>query len=175
VLIDPCGSANFRLAPKAAAPQLTRMGWTGRAPAPNRSEDERGLRSTRSTSLCPIRQPLQSLTRNGASLPPLRRSQLYLRSVATPLLLGWSPISAARAAISRARVLNRPCGDQTIGSGMRLVPQGTTIGVLINPNNPPSVTEGRILPEVRILRSRLGRVARDIRRKIAGRLYCHAP
>src|SRR6476660_8639644 len=40
----------------------TRMGWTGRAPAPNRSEDDRGLRSTRSTSPCPIRQPLQSLT-----------------------------------------------------------------------------------------------------------------
>ena len=38
------------------------MGWTGRAPAPNRSEDDRGLRSTRSTSPCPIRQPLQSLT-----------------------------------------------------------------------------------------------------------------
>ena len=29
---------------------MTRMGWTGRAPAPNRSEDDRGLRSTRSTS-----------------------------------------------------------------------------------------------------------------------------
>jgi hypothetical protein len=29
---------------------------------PNRSENERGLRSTRSTSPCPIRQLLQSLT-----------------------------------------------------------------------------------------------------------------
>src|SRR5258705_2649963 len=37
-----------------------RMGWTGRAPAQNRSENERGLRSTRSTSLCPIRQPVES-------------------------------------------------------------------------------------------------------------------
>ena len=42
--------------------EQTRMGWTGRAPAPNRSEDDRGLRSTRSASLCPIRQPLQSFT-----------------------------------------------------------------------------------------------------------------
>ena len=37
------------------ATKTSRMG-TGRAPAPNRSEDDRGLRSTRSTSLCPIRQ-----------------------------------------------------------------------------------------------------------------------
>ena len=29
--------------------EMTRMGWTGRAPAPNRSEDDRGLRSTRKT------------------------------------------------------------------------------------------------------------------------------
>jgi DNA-binding transcriptional LysR family regulator len=35
------------------------MGWTGRAPAP--IGFRWGLRSTRSTSLCPIRQPLQSL------------------------------------------------------------------------------------------------------------------
>jgi hypothetical protein len=39
------------------------MGWTGRAPAPNRSVNDRGHRSTRSTSPCPIRQPLQSHTR----------------------------------------------------------------------------------------------------------------
>jgi len=37
-----------------------RMGWTGRAPAPNGFRW--GLRSARSTSPCPIRQPLQSLT-----------------------------------------------------------------------------------------------------------------
>ena len=58
------GSLNVRFAPKATEllrrRELTRMGWTGRAPAPNRSEDDRGLRSTRSTSPCPIRQPLQS-------------------------------------------------------------------------------------------------------------------
>ena len=39
-----------------------RMGWTGRAPAPNRSENDRGHRNARSTSPCPIRQPLQSHT-----------------------------------------------------------------------------------------------------------------
>jgi hypothetical protein len=31
-----------------------KMGWTGRAPAPNRSESERGLKSTRSTPPCPV-------------------------------------------------------------------------------------------------------------------------
>ena len=43
---------------RGRAERCLRMGWTGRAPAPNRSENVRGLRSTRSTSLCPIRQPL---------------------------------------------------------------------------------------------------------------------
>ena len=69
VLINPVldrGSTNVRFASKATEllrrRQLTRMGWTGRAPTPNHSEDDRRLRSTRSTSLCPIRQPLQSFT-----------------------------------------------------------------------------------------------------------------
>jgi len=54
--------ALFALLLGRVAPESFRMGWTGRAPAPNRSENVRGLRSTRSTSLCPIRQPPQSHT-----------------------------------------------------------------------------------------------------------------
>ena len=41
-----------------AVGQCRRMGWTGRAPAPNGSQSWRGLRSTRSTSPCPGRQIL---------------------------------------------------------------------------------------------------------------------
>jgi len=48
--------------PFAETHRCLRMGWTGRAPAPNRSENKRGLKSTRSTSPCSIRPPLQAHT-----------------------------------------------------------------------------------------------------------------
>jgi hypothetical protein len=60
-----------------------RMGWTGRAPAPNRSENVRGLRSTRSTSLCqppeshtPLRISLLAALRFEVALHDRRRQRL---------------------------------------------------------------------------------------------------
>src|SRR4029077_13348337 len=62
---DPAGpDCRFTSAlPQKQNPKY-QVGWdaNGMDRPCSRPEDDRGLRSTRSTSLCPIRQPLQSLT-----------------------------------------------------------------------------------------------------------------
>jgi putative ABC transport system substrate-binding protein len=49
--------------------------------------------------------------------------------------------------IPGASFYTAPVVTKRLEVARELVPQGTTIGVLINPNNPPSVTEGKILRE----------------------------